>query len=361
MTHEHHLSRRALLRGTVASAVGGWAALHLPSRALAQASAGPIAGPGACPHLSPSQAALIAGESRADNVFKALKLIEPQIRAGLARKKRVLLKPNLVVVNNQLAATHVECLEGILEFLKPIVKDEILIGDSPAGGQATEAFDNYKYHQLAARYKVRFINFDEAETELRHVSDHRHQPQAIRMVKPMLDPDTYIISAAVMKTHDRAICTLSLKNVTVGSAIKDKEFRWGGNKGSNDKIFIHGGPRNEAIHWNLFSLAKLIKPDLAVVDGYQGMEHNGPVVGTAVDHKVVVASTDFVAADRICVDLMGFDFQQVGYLAFCDRAGLGRGDLAQIELLGEKIEPHVRKYRPHDTFEQQLEWMTRGA
>jgi uncharacterized protein (DUF362 family) len=356
-----HLSRRSLLRGTVRTAIGGWAALHLPSRAWARGTGAQAAGAvtvGAT--LPASQVALIAGDTRADNVFKALKLIEPQIRAGIARKKHVLLKPNVVVVNNQLAATHAECLEGILEFLKPIVKDESIIGDSPAGGQVTEAFDNYKYHQLANRYNVRFMNFDEQPTELRHVSDHRHQPHAIRMVKPMLDPDTYIISAAVMKTHDRAICTLSLKNVTVGSAIKDKDFRWGGNKGSNDKVFIHGGPRNEAIHWNLFSLAQIIKPDLAVIDAFQGMEGNGPVVGTPVDHKLVVASTDFVAADRIGVDLMGFEFDQVGYLAFCARAGMGRGDLSQIELLGERLNDHKRKYRPHDTFEQQLEWMTRG-
>ncbi|HOA71857.1 MAG TPA: DUF362 domain-containing protein [Phycisphaerae bacterium] len=357
MSHQPIVSRRALLRGTARTVIGGWAAAQLPARVWAQAAASPPPGVG----LPASQAALIAGDSRADNVFKALKLIEPQVRLGIARKKRVLVKPNLVVVNNQLAATHVECLEGILEFLKPIVKDEILIGDSPAGGQATEAFDNYKYHELAKRYNVKFINFDDMPTELRYVSDHRHQPKAVRMVKPLLDPDTYVISAAILKTHDRAICTLSLKNVVVGSAIKDKEFRWGGSKGSNDKVFIHGGPKNEAIHWNLFSLGSVVKPDLAVIDGFQGMEGNGPVVGTAVDHKVAVASTDFVAADRIGVELMGFDFQQVGYLAFCDRARLGCGDLSRIELLGEKIEPHKRKYRPHDTIEQQLEWMKRGV
>lgn len=352
------------MQGTVQAAIGGWAALQLPSHAWARANAvqttGAVGAAGIAASAAKSPVALIAGDSRADNVYKALKLIEPQVRAGIARKKRVLLKPNLVSINHQPAATHVDCLEGILEFLKPIYKDEVLIGDSPAGGQATDAFDNYKYHQLANRYNVRFINFDEMPTELRYVSDHRHRPNAIRMVQPMLDPDTYVISAAVLKTHDRAICTLSLKNVAVGSAIKDKGFRWGGNKGSNDKMFIHGGPHNEAIHWNLYSLAKIIKPDLAVIDGYQGMEHNGPVGGKPVDHKVAVASADFVAADRIGVDLMGFEFEQVGYLSFCAQAGLGRGELSQIELLGEKLEPHRRKYRPHDTIEQQLEWMTRG-
>jgi uncharacterized protein (DUF362 family) len=330
--------------------------MHLPLTARVQAQTTPVIDTG----LPPSPATLIAGDSRAENVFKALKLIEPQVRLGIARKKRVLLKPNLVVVNNQLSATHVECLEGILEFLKPIVKDEIIIGDSPAGGQAAEAFDNYKYHELAKRYKVRFMNFDETPTEIRHVSDHRFQPHAIRVVKPLLDADTYVISAAVMKTHDRAICTLSLKNIVVGAAIKGKGLN-GTGKGSHDKSIIHGGPHNEAIHMNLFSLTRFLKPDLSVIDGFVGMEHNGPVMGTAVDHKVAVASTDFVAADRIGVELMGFDFEQIGYLSFCAKAGMGNGDLGRIDLLGEKLEPHKRKYRPHDTFEEQLKWMTRGT
>lgn len=358
MDCDRHVSRRLLLRGTVGAALGSWAALRLPNRAWGQAAQTAPAGTAAD---MISQAALTAGDSRADNVFQALKMIEPHIRLGIARKKRVLVKPNLVVVNNQLAASHVECLEGILEFLKPIVKDEVIIGDSPAGGQATDGFANYKYHDLSKRYNVKFINFDEQPTEIRHVSDHRLQPRAVRFVKPLLDPETYIISASIMKTHDRAICTLSLKNVVVGSAIKDKDFRWGGNKGSNDKVFIHGGPNNEAIHWNLFSMARTLKPDLAVIDGYAGMEHNGPVMGTAVDHKIAIASTDFVAADRIGVELMGFDFDQVGYLSFCAKAGMGQGDLAKIDLLGEKIAPHKRKYKPHDTFQKQLEWMTRGA
>ncbi|MBI4580244.1 MAG: DUF362 domain-containing protein [Planctomycetes bacterium] len=361
MRTDRQATRRSFLRGTVGTAVGGWAAIRWPRRVIGQTAAAPATGLTA-PSLPPSQAALLAGDSRADNVFRALKLIEPQVRQAIARKKRVLIKPNVVVTNNQLSATHVECLEGILEFLNPIVKDEIVIGDSSAGGQVTAGYDNYKYHSLANRYRVRFIDLDEMPTETRYVVDHRYLPQPVRLAQPVIDPETFIISAAVPKTHDRAVCTLSLKNVVVGAAIKDKGFRWGAKgTGSNDKVLIHGGPENQAIHYNLFNMAKMLRPDLSVLDGYQGMERNGPVAGTAVDHRIAIASTDFLAADRIGVELMGFDFAQVGYLTFCARAGLGQGDLTRIEVLGERITDHQRKYRPHDTIEQQLKWMTRGT
>ncbi len=362
MSSNRNLSRRSFLHGTIGTAAGAWALSRYSPAARAQTTTAPATANAA--ELPPTQVALTAGDSRADNVFRALKMVEQQVREGIARKKQVLIKPNVVVVNRQLTATHADCLEGILEFLKPIVKGEILLGDSPAGGQITEGYSNYKYYQLRDRYpNVRFINLDELPNEVRYVTNQRYQPQAMRFAKLLLDPQTYVISAAVPKTHDRAICTLSLKNVVVGAAIKDKGSGWTARtKGpSNDKLFIHGGPNNEAIHLNLFNMAQHIRPDLAVIDGYQGMEGNGPIVGTPVDQRIAVASADFLAADRVAVELMGFDFAQVGYLSFCAKARLGQADLSRIELLGEKIADHKRKYRPHDTFQKQLEWMTRGT
>lgn len=343
------LSRRALLARGAYGAMGGLVALSLPRWARGQMISTRPA----------TQASLVTGNSRANNVFQALKMIESQVRAGIARKKRVIVKPNLVSVDRQLAATHVECLEGVLEFLKPIFKDQIIIGDSPAGGRVTQAFENYGYHRLADRYNVRFIDFDIEPTSLRYVIDHRHQPHPVRLVDLLLDPDTYIISAAIPKTHDRAVMTCALKNIAVGAAVKDLDFAWG-KRGRSDKQAIHGGPRNEGIHYNLFELAQIMHPDLAVIDGFEGMEHNGPCGGTAVDHRIAIASTDWLAADRIAVELMGFEFEKVGYLAFCARAGMGQADISKIDLLGERLDPHRRHYKPHDTIEQQYEWMTRG-
>lgn len=304
---------------------------------------------------------MIHGDSRADNVFNALKRIEDQIRKGLAGKKRVVVKPNMVMVNVQLSASHVDCLGAILEFIRPMFKGEIIICDSPAAGRVTEGYDNYGYYALQNKYKVKFLDLDAEPTVIRHVSDHRYRPTAVRMSQLLLDPDTYIVSSAILKTHDRAVVTLSLKNIVVGAAKKDRGFRWGrDSKGNNDKTFIHGGPKNEAINYNLFQLAKQLHPDLSVIDGFQGMEHNGPCAGTPVDHKIAIASTDWLAADRIGTEVMGFDFAKVGYLTFCARAGMGQADLSKIEVLGEKVAAHVRSYRPHDRVEQQYEWMTRG-
>jgi len=305
-----------------------------------------------------SALALTHGDSRADNVYQALKRIEPQIREGLARKKRVIIKPNMVMVDRQLTSTHADCIEGILEFLGPLVKEDVLVAESPANGPAAEGYANYNYLRLQKEYKVQFVGLDDQPFEILHMVNERHHPRPVRVSKLLLDPEAYLISSAVMKTHDRVVVTLGLKNLVVGAIIKDVGYRWGaGSKGVNDKPLVHGGPQNQGIHFNLFDLSKRIHPDLTVLDGFEGMEHNGPNDGTPVDHRIALASTDWLAVDRVGAHLMGFDFNRIGYMKFCSDAGMGQTDLSRLDVLGEPIDAHVRPYQPHDSIEQQYQWM----
>ena len=97
-------------------------------------------------------------------------------------------------------------------------------------------------------------------------------------------------------------------------------------------------------------------PHLALIDGFEGMEGNGPTEGTPVDHRVCVAGMDWLAADRVAVELMGIDFANIGYLNYCADAGLGQGDLKKIEVIDQSIERHRRKYQLADGVEEQLSW-----
>ena len=78
-----HLSRRHFLNLTAAGILGSFAL----TRNLRAAQ------------TAPARLALAHGDSRADNVYQALKRIEPEVRQVLASKKRILIKPNMVVVH----------------------------------------------------------------------------------------------------------------------------------------------------------------------------------------------------------------------------------------------------------------------
>jgi uncharacterized protein (DUF362 family) len=100
-----------------------------------------------------------------------------------------------------------------------------------------------------------------------------------------------------------------------------------------------------------------LHPHLSVIDGFEGMEGNGPNAGTPVDHRVCVASTDWLAADRVGIELMGINFANVGYLNYCTQAGYGNSDLNKIEIIGESISNHIKSYKLSDNIEKQLIWM----
>jgi uncharacterized protein (DUF362 family) len=309
--------------------------------------------------VMPPSVALTTGSSRADLAFRALLPYSRQIRTAIG-KKRVVIKPNNVSIDIQLASTHAETLEGILEFLKSIGKlQNAVIAESAANGPTLDGFSNFGYNRLAEKYKVALIDLDQQPFDTIHVFDEKDfRPHPVRMSHMLLDPDSFIISAARMKTHDRVVATLSLKNIVFGAPIKDLGFTYGANRkqGSRiDKPIVHGSGFR-GINFNLYSLARQLHPHLSVIDGFEGMEGQGPNSGTPVDHRVCVASTDWLAADRVGIELMGIDFAKVGYLNFCADAGLGVVDLSKIEVIGEKIADHIKPYKLSKNIDAQMVW-----
>lgn len=348
-TNASEISRRNFLRSSLLAGLGAVGAPGLSRLGFAaEAGAGSPA----------SRVTLTHGEDRVDNTFQALKPFAEEIRRAIG-DKRVIVKPNNVSTQTPLCATHADCLEGILEFLKSIGKTEVTIAESAANAPTMEGFDNYGYVKLAGKYHAKLMDLDQEPVELLYACDETDfRPHGIRIAKPMLDPGNFIISAAKFKTHDRVVATLSLKNIVVGAPIKDPGFRWDNKRrpgAKNDKPLTHGNGFR-GINYNLFALGARLHPHLAVIDGYQGMEGEGPVGGTPVEHRVAVASLDWLAADRVAVELMGIDFAKIGYLNFCAEAGMGEADLKKIAIVGDALEGHVKTYKLAKNIEQQLIW-----
>ena len=300
--------------------------------------------------------ALAHGDDRRKNVYEALKRIERQIVPSLESKKYVVVKPNNVSTRNQLAATHADALRGILDFLEPFGKP-VVIAESSAGN-THEGYENFLYTRLPGEYKplnVQLIDLnEEALYEVTHILDANLHPVPVRLAKRLLDPEAYIICAAVMKTHNTVIATLSVKNMTLGAPLHQppgETRRW------NDKRHYHGGVRQT--HYGMMLTAQKMQPfwGATVVDGFEGMEGNGPASGTPVDSRLAITSTDYIAADRVAVEAMGIDASWLGYLKFCHQVGLGQYDLDKIEIAGPALDQVRRKYVLHKDTERQLQWM----
>jgi uncharacterized protein (DUF362 family) len=94
-----------------------------------------------------------------------------------------------------------------------------------------------------------------------------------------------------------------------------------------------------------------------VIDGFEGMEGNGPSTGTAVPVHIAIASPDLIAADRVGLETMGIPPHAVGYLQYTAQLGTGQFDLAKIDIRGEKPESVRRVFKLHDAVQQQLDWL----
>jgi uncharacterized protein (DUF362 family) len=66
-----------------------------------------------------------------------------------------------------------------------------------------------------------------------------------------------------------------------------------------------------------------------------------------VAHHVAVVGMDWLAADRIGVELMNINPLELAYLSYCAQTGLGQYDLSKIEVLGESVASLKRTYTLH--------------
>ncbi len=110
-----------------------------------------------------------------------------------------------------------------------------------------------------------------------------------------------------------------------------------------------GGLLNHKRHWthsvihetlvDLLSIQREIHPGIfAVTDGTFAGDGPGPRAMRWHEKNVVLASADQVAIDAVAARLMGFEPMSIKFIRLAHEAGLGCGDVREIEVVGEDIE-----------------------
>jgi uncharacterized protein (DUF362 family) len=306
-----------------------------------------------------AKVSLVKGENRRKNIFDALVAIDDQIRPGLKAKKYVIIKPNGLDPSRSLISTTADTIHGILDYLAPRYKGQVVVAEC-GGTPSKQALNDLGWQKIFDQHKplqatLEVPNEDENRYELVYGIDYDMHPVPIRMGARFCDPDAFLISSAVMKTHNMVVATMTIKNVVLGAPLSPppgQKRPWG----DSDKRKFHVGIR--AGNFNMYLAAQQMMRNwgVGIVDGYEGMEGNGPVSGTPVPHRIALASTDFLAADRVGLECMGIDAGWPGYMNYAWQAGLGQFDLSKIDVIGQKIADVQKKYRLHADVDRMLEW-----
>ncbi len=343
------VGRREFLKAAGMAAAAAWGT-PLAGRAESrrgEVAAAPQDAPGAAtaglyaPH-APSRVSLVKGEDRRDIVYRSLKAIEDDVFAAIG-DKRVLIKPNMCVDKNPLAVTHVDAVRAVLDVLAPHHKKTVLIGESGVF-DTMKGYRNNGYLALEKEYDARLADFNLGPSRGYYVFGRDRAPKPIRLVETFFDPGLFVISVARMKTHNCVVVTLALKNVLMAAPI------YAGYKQNVNKGAMHqegkAGP-DMLLHFNLFHVAQKVYPDLAVIDGFESMEGDGPAWGTPFASKVALASLDALAADVVGTKIMGFDATKILYLSAMTEAGMGQGDLAKIDVVGTPLGDCLYTFKPN--------------
>jgi len=353
-TSEKHLviGRRNALKmlglGSAAMLSSGFSDIMATEPADMKARPKPVINDGKSP------VAFTTGTDRQQMLFEVIKPFESEIKFAL-KKKQLVIKPNMVVTNRPLCATPKEAIAALLEYLKPIYKGQVIIAESSSTVNSAEGFKNYGYTDLEKDYNVKFVDLNTKATGKPYfILDRNLHLDKIEIADIFANPDYYIISLSRLKTHNSVVMTAGIKNITMGAPLNPGAVN-GGKPISYKRNMHSGGSR--WLHYNMYLVAQGVRPDFTIIDGVEGMEGNGPIAGTPVDHRIAMAGFDVVAVDSMCARLMGIPLENVGYINYCAAAGLGNMDRDKIDIIGGKDpDKSIITYKLGSNIDRQLEW-----
>jgi uncharacterized protein (DUF362 family) len=311
--------------------------------------------------------ALYHSATRAETVRQAAEAVLDAL--DWQTRQSVLIKPNLVCTGHPLAITHRDALTAVLESVRKRYAGPLTIAEGSAVEPTHELFRMEGYTELAARYQAHLLDLNTAPGISATIYDQKAQPLRVRLARAIVESDCRI-SLAPPKTHDYVIVTLSLKNMIMSSlarkytkpslilralnrvrrALGLSAWCW-----DNDKWAVHQG--FHMMNVNLAVLARHVWPHISVIDGFVGMEGDGPVNGTPVPWGIVLAGTDPLAVDALAAHLMGYSIGEVGCLSYCHEMGLGQADWQQINVRGNITPEEARRqFAPPPSYAQQRQW-----
>ena len=179
--------------------------------------------------------------------------------------------------------------------------------------------------------------------------------------------NSVLINVPKMKTHNLGMTSLCIKNLMGLDDVFERHYCGQAWKDLPPELVHDDQPKNEwmdeelhellqiGLAKRLVDLAKVIKPDLNIVEGVVGRDGTGFNRGRNFPLGMAIAGINPVAVDSVTSYIMGFDPLKLIYLKMAHQAGLGQNDPTCLHIYtgeGDKITPcdNINKIRTKEPF-----------
>jgi len=258
----------------------------------------------------------------------------------------VLIKPNL---NNDLPAlagnsTDLRVLAALLGALVDRGHRQLTVADGSNVGmerRRIDAFYRLRVDRLARRHGARTLDLNRCEGVPVPLATGE------TLVAREVVEAPFLISVPKLKTHVVAGMSLSIKN-------------WMGCVVAQRKRDVH---RDLAL--NLHRLSQAVRPHLIVLDALVGMEGAGPGDGVPFRMDTLLAGRDMVLVDLAAARMVGYRWDQLGYLAHAREEGCFAEDLPRRVADAIAVERRILEAPPRSPLaglsEHKLLWPLKRA
>lgn len=243
------------------------------------------------------------------------------LEAYVPRGARVFVKVNLLPPPSppeRAIVTHPVFAEAVLSVLREITP-HITVGDDV---HSAESFACAGYDKVCTQLGVELLNL--RERGFQEIEVNGVILKSVYVAKAVLESEV-IVNLPKLKTHALTFFTGAVKNFygVIPAGLRTK---------------LHGAhPKPEEFAHVLVDIFSVVRPALTVMDAVVGMEGPGPANGSPRKVGLVIAGGDAVAVDAVAQEVIGLDPRRVWTTRHAHSRGLGIGDMAEIEVLGEEI------------------------
>jgi len=240
------------------------------------------------------------------------------------RNSPVLIKVNFICTEtwDTGATTDPLLVEALIKIIREAT-DDIKVVESDANmTNADKASRATGMLEMCRRNDVPFVNLIK---ERERVKLRPPEPLALKSIEvPKIVAEGKIVDAAKLKTHSTTGVTLGMKNL-FGLLPKKWKFRY----------------HRKGISKVIVDICSVISPSLVVIDGFMGMEGQGPVGGKPVKMDLVIAGRALVETDIVATRVMGFDPGEIDHIRLALDRGLGG---IEYDVVGNRVDEVSRKF-----------------